>query len=327
MGADVHDGPGGHRPAQLRTIGGAPVLRFERRLRHSPERVWRAVTDPAELRHWFPAEVEAELRVGAPIRFTFPGEEPSSDDPHTRGEILEFDPPKVFAFRWSQDVLRFELVPDGDGCLLVMSHTVGGGWPGRLTAGRSAGGWDVCLDALEAGLAGREPEPPGDVMARVASYLARFGLDEGETRDTGDGYLVHFGRDLIWTPVPQVWEVLTGGAEVRPGGPVPAGLTSPAVPAGTVTAVAAPDEVEYAWLHDGQVAGQVRWLVVHDPLVGTRVEITQTVPAALAALRPAALAAWHVRLDRLFAAVQGREIDVPPDREADLVRRYTERYP
>jgi uncharacterized protein YndB with AHSA1/START domain len=31
------------------------ALTFERRLSHSVERVWRAVTEPAELAHWFPA--------------------------------------------------------------------------------------------------------------------------------------------------------------------------------------------------------------------------------------------------------------------------------
>jgi len=38
------------------TIDGRPALRFERRLDHSIERVWRAVTEPAELARWFVAE-------------------------------------------------------------------------------------------------------------------------------------------------------------------------------------------------------------------------------------------------------------------------------
>ncbi|MCO1580706.1 SRPBCC domain-containing protein [Crossiella sp. SN42] len=70
-----------------------PVLRFERRLRHPPEKVWRAVTDPAHLKHWFPAELQTEQRIGAPITFVFPG----AEAPPGSGEILEFDPPRVFA--------------------------------------------------------------------------------------------------------------------------------------------------------------------------------------------------------------------------------------
>ena len=45
---------------------GRTVLRFERRLAHAPDKVWRAVTEPSELAHWFPAKIEAyELRPGA----------------------------------------------------------------------------------------------------------------------------------------------------------------------------------------------------------------------------------------------------------------------
>ena len=41
----------------LDTIGGKAVVRFERRLAHAPEKVFRAISDPAEMRHWFPARV------------------------------------------------------------------------------------------------------------------------------------------------------------------------------------------------------------------------------------------------------------------------------
>ena len=37
-------------------VDGRPALRVERRYRHSVERVWRAVTEPAELARWFVAE-------------------------------------------------------------------------------------------------------------------------------------------------------------------------------------------------------------------------------------------------------------------------------
>ena len=39
--------------ATQQTVDGRPALRFERRLKHSVERVWRAVTEPAELARWF----------------------------------------------------------------------------------------------------------------------------------------------------------------------------------------------------------------------------------------------------------------------------------
>ena len=42
----------------LETIDGRPALRFERTFTHSIERVWRAISAPAELERWFPAAAD-----------------------------------------------------------------------------------------------------------------------------------------------------------------------------------------------------------------------------------------------------------------------------
>ena len=312
--------------AVLRTIGGDPVLRFERRFAHPPEKVWRAVSDPAELAHWFPAEVRTEPRAGAPVRFAFPDEAPVPAD-GGRGEVLEYDPPRVHAFTWNQDVLRFELFPDGEGCLLVFTHTIGGGAPGRLTAGRDAHGWDVCLAALEDRLSGAEFTPPGGMLQAVEAYVARFGLDQGEVLPSEDGRsTVHFARDLGWTPVEKVWEILTGGEVPEPGAEPPAGFANSYVPPGPVSAAEAPHLLEYAWLHGGAPAGTVRWELPHTPDVGTRVELSHTVPAGLAETLPTALAAWQTHLEILFAAVHGEvRCPWPEERTAELERMYAAR--
>ncbi|MCP2259859.1 putative conserved protein YndB, AHSA1/START domain [Streptoalloteichus tenebrarius] len=311
--------------ATLRTIDGQPVLRLERRLRHSPARVWRAVTEPAELAHWFPALVEAELRPGAPMRFTFPGQAAGEDgDGGWTGEVLEVDPPRVFMFRWNQDVLRFELTPDGDGCLLVLTQTLGGGWVGRLGAGRTAAGWDTCLDALAASLAGDTPPPPGDWLPRMERYIDEFGLGEGSVHPTEHGFELRFARDLVWKPVDEVWAALVADSPL--GAEPPPRATNGHVPAGRLTEVRAPHLLEYEWLHDGAPAGRVRWVIESDPTLGVRVELTQTVPAELAETRAAFLAVWHVHLELFFAAVHG---DVrcpwPRDRVAELTEHYASR--
>jgi uncharacterized protein YndB with AHSA1/START domain len=283
--------------ATMRTINGKPVLRFERRLRHAPEKVWRAITEPAELAHWFPAAVELEPRPGAPMRFTFPDGAPVSGV--SAGEVLEFDPPRVFMFRWNADVLRFELHPDGAGCRLVFTQTLGGGRIGRLGAARTAGGWDACLANLTARLAGVEPEPFTDWLGSVERYIEEFGLGEGEVHATGTGYELRFARDLVWKPVDEVWAALAGDTSAGP----PARAVSEHAPAGRLTRVEAPHLLEYEWLHDGAPAGRVRWAIESDPMLGVRVELTQTVPAELAGIRTEALAAWRRHLDRFFAAV------------------------
>ena len=308
--------------ATLRTIDGQPVLRFERRLRHSPAKVWRAVTEPAEMAHWFPAAVEAELRPGAPMRFTFPEE--AVVDGASDGEVLEVDAEKVYMFRWNTDVLRIELLPDGDGCLLVFTQTIGGGWAGRLGAGRSAAGWDQCLDGLAARLDGTTAEPRTDWLTPMARYVDEFGLAAGTVRDTGDGWELHFARDLVWKPPADVWALIVEDAAPEPGGEPPRRATNGYVPAGRLTEVGAPHVLEYEWLHDGAPAGRVRWTIVADEL-GVRVELTQTGPTRLADLRATALGAWQVQLELFFAALHGEIRPWPADRAEELAKEYADR--
>ena len=45
------------------------TLRIERQLAHRPEKVWRALTEPAHLNQWFPFHVEIELMRDGKINF------------------------------------------------------------------------------------------------------------------------------------------------------------------------------------------------------------------------------------------------------------------
>jgi uncharacterized protein YndB with AHSA1/START domain len=121
-------------------------LRFTRTLRHPQERVWRAITEPEHLSHWFPTTVEGERETGAPLRFSFPG----GEAPPMEGEMVAFQPESVMELRWGPDVIRIELRPMQDGTELTLLDTL----EERGKAARDAAGWHVCLDALEAGLSG-----------------------------------------------------------------------------------------------------------------------------------------------------------------------------
>ena len=128
------------------TADGRPAVRFERRLAHPRAAVWRMVTDPAELRHWFPGEVEVDLRVGGAMQFT---------DFALAGEVVELDEPRRFAFTWGADLLSFDLAPDGEHTRLTMLHVLN--QEGEPAAAKTLAGWHVCLDAMERRLAG-EPD-------------------------------------------------------------------------------------------------------------------------------------------------------------------------
>ena len=167
--------------ATLGTAGRQPTLRFERRLPHPVEKVWRALTDPAELAHWFPQDVDGSFTPGEKMRFRFRGELPELGGEvvdHFEGEVLEVDPPRLLAYTWGGDVLRWTLTPDGDGCLLVFTDTISD----LGKAARDGAGWHVCLDALEARLTGGAVPaadgsvPPGDRWKDLyAEYRESFG--------------------------------------------------------------------------------------------------------------------------------------------------------
>jgi uncharacterized protein YndB with AHSA1/START domain len=156
------------------SVDGRPAVRFERRLAHPAGAVWRMVTDPGELRHWFPCEVELELRVGGAMRFTF------SPDFALDGEVVELDEPRRFAFTWGADLLRFELDPDEDGTRLTLLHVLYE--EGEDAAAKTAAGWHLCLDGMERRLAGEDVEPPAgrspEWEARYDEYVAR-GIPSG----------------------------------------------------------------------------------------------------------------------------------------------------
>lgn len=319
-------------PATLHTVDRRPVLRFERRLAHPPEKVWRAITDPAEMAHWFPVDVHTEPRVGAATRFGFAGDHLDLDSPFHDGEVLEFDPPKVYAFRWFDSVLRFELLPEGAGCRLVFTHHLGGAgtWGDRPSTARQATGWDVCLGRLAARLDDRDRPSmrPTWFLARAERYVEAFGLGEGETREHPDGFLLRFERDLTQAPQ-QVWTTLT---ETDTGTEAPAVGTAPPawfdnvpVAPGTVTVVEPPHALEYTWLHDGAPTGRVRLDLRDQQPIGCRLVVAQTVPARLADLRAAALAAWQTHLELLFAALFGEVRPWPAERAEVLRRRYLQR--
>lgn len=254
-----------------------------------------------------------------------------SDEGFDEGEILELDPPKVYAFRWTDEVLRFELLPDPAGCLLVFTATQSGiGTHGDLpSTARQASGWDVCLANLLARLDDTDADVTGDTWFDLAErYVEAFGLAVGTVEDTADGYVVRFERDLV-QPIEQVWATLTTAEDpLTPGSPPPVQLTHAYVDTGAVTEVEPPNVVTYECTHDGAPAGRVRFDCRVQQPIGTRLVVTHTLPRSQRELRATLLAAWQTHLELLFAALHGEvRCPWPTDRTEALRTAYEKQLP
>ena len=154
----------------LETIDGRPALRFERQLAHSVDRVWRAVSEPAELERWFPAA--ADWTPAAGETFEAAG---------MTGEVTDVDAPHRLAWSFNGEHYRFELAAHEGGCRLVFTHVI----KDRTLAAQTAAGWDTYLARLEPHLAGgflseqEAHEPWAEIHER---YARRFGVDPAPGR-------------------------------------------------------------------------------------------------------------------------------------------------
>jgi uncharacterized protein YndB with AHSA1/START domain len=127
----------------LLTEGVRPAVRLERHLPDPPSLVWQAITDREQLRSWFPCDVAVaggKWEPGVSITFGFPAD---VADMTITGEVLAVDEPKMLAYTWGEEVLRFELHPEDGGTRLVLIDELPAG-----SAARNAAGWEVCLDRL-----------------------------------------------------------------------------------------------------------------------------------------------------------------------------------
>ena len=118
-----------------------------RELRHSPEKVWLAITDPEHLREWAPFDADKNLSTaGASVKLTTV----NSPQPFiTETRIMRADAPHFLEYMWGANPMRWELEPIPGGTRLTLSTAIN-----RNFISMGAAGWHVCFDVLDHLLAG-----------------------------------------------------------------------------------------------------------------------------------------------------------------------------
>ena len=148
------------------------TLILVRELRHSPEKVWQALTDPVHLREWAPFEVDRSLgRVGT-VKLTWVGNPNPIETTVTRAEF-----PKLLEYGDN----RWELEAVEGGTRLTLWSNID-----RRFVAWGAAGWHISFDVLARLLAG---EPIGRLAGGdatkiaawqrlVAEYSKQFGIEK-----------------------------------------------------------------------------------------------------------------------------------------------------
>jgi uncharacterized protein YndB with AHSA1/START domain len=153
------------------------TLVLVRQLRHSPEKVWQALTDPAHLREWAPFVADGSLdRIGSTVRLTTVAA-PRAQVSETT--VTRADAPNVLEYNWGDHDMRWELEAFADGTRLTLWTNIGH----RFIA-MGAAGWHICFDVLDHLLGGTPigrivgPEALKFGWQRLhAEYAKQFGVE------------------------------------------------------------------------------------------------------------------------------------------------------
>ena len=134
--------PGPARGAQIRKDGEKWTLILVRELRHSPEKVWQALTDPAHLREWAPFDADGSLgTVGATVKLTTVAAPRPTVSETT---VTRADAPKLLEYNWGDHDMRWELEAFGGGTRLTLWHNID-----RRFISMGAAGWHICFDVVD----------------------------------------------------------------------------------------------------------------------------------------------------------------------------------
>ena len=171
--------PGPAGGAQVRKDGEKWTLILVRELRHSPAKVWRALTEPEHLREWAPFDADGTLdTVGSRVKLTWVGTPAPIETTVTRA-----DAPSLLEF----GDLRFELESLDGGTRLTLWHSID-----RRFVAWGAAGWHICFEVLTQVLS-------GIAVARIAGADA---VKSETWQRLKDEYAKQFGVESHNAPKP-----------------------------------------------------------------------------------------------------------------------------
>lgn len=158
------------------TVDGRHVLQFVLSVPYPVERVWQAISTPAELEQFFPAAAPWTPAAGE-----------SLDLGGMTLEVTAVESPHRLAWVFAGQEQRFDLVAEGAGTQLSFTHVFD-----DLPVAQTATGWETYLSRLEPLLAGEpltEEQAHHDWLYIHDLYAQKFDVDPEPGRQWAAEYL------------------------------------------------------------------------------------------------------------------------------------------
>jgi uncharacterized protein YndB with AHSA1/START domain len=150
--------PGPASGARIEKDGDKWTLVLVRQLRHAPETVWTALTDPAQLREWAPFDADGSLdRRGKVVKLSTAG---APKAPVSETTVIRADAPNVLEYNWGDQDIRWQLEDYDGGTRLTLWTNIN-----RRYIAMGAAGWHICFDVLDRWLIG---SPIGRIVGSEA---------------------------------------------------------------------------------------------------------------------------------------------------------------
>src|SRR4051794_3892392 len=186
MAARDQYAPGPANMAHVQKHGDKWTLILVKELRHPPEKVWQALTDPAHLREWAPFDADGNLGAAGNIVKLTTVAAPAAHV--TEARVTRADAPEVLEYNWGDHEMRWALEASDVGTRLTLWTNIG-----RRFIAMGAAGWHICFDVMDRLLGGA---PIGRIVGAEAmkfnwqrlnaEYAQQFGVDTPNWPPQGD---------------------------------------------------------------------------------------------------------------------------------------------
>jgi uncharacterized protein YndB with AHSA1/START domain len=133
--------PGAASAARVIKEGDLWTLVLVRELPHSPEKVWKALVEPDQLREWAPFDADGNLgTAGASVTLSLPG---GPAEHAAKTTVRRAEAPRVLEYDWGGRPIKWELEATATGTRLTLWASID-----RRYISMGAAGWHICLDVL-----------------------------------------------------------------------------------------------------------------------------------------------------------------------------------